>query len=158
MQRLQLVMAMRRHEMFLEFIQMAHAQEMEMHARQQQEEEEAMAIAIARSLGGNIETPSGSGSTTAAAPRGPSAALIEEMLPSMPFSEAKGFLVANADGSDGDGTGHECSICIAEMGTEDKVRVLPCVHCFHASCIDSWFRKTTAAPSCPTCKTPVALG
>ena len=137
--------------------------------QQEQAEEEMLATAIARSLGQEPSTSSsdvgagasssGSATTTSGSAgrggaRGPSTALIEEMLPAMPFEDAKGFLL------DGNGAGgvHECSICLAEMRGDERVRVLPCVHCFHSPCIDHWFKRSAASPSCPTCKAPVAIG
>ena len=55
----------------------------------------------------------------------------------------------------GDDAALECAVCLAEFVDDEFVRVLPCVHLFHASCIDKWFSRAT---SCPTCKQPVALG
>ena len=72
----------------------------------------------------------------------------------MPFADAAGFLL---DGEEGDGA-HECSICLAEMKPAERVRVLPCVHVYHAPCIDHWFKRAAAGPACPTCKQTVALG
>lgn len=42
-----------------------------------------------------------------------------------------------------------CAICLVEMNPKDEVKVLPCGHVFHASCIDLWGRK---ADVCPLCK------
>ena len=77
-------------------------------------------------------------------------ALIEEVLPKMAFEDASGFLIASEDGGQ-----HECAVCLGEMQSSELVRVLPCVHCFHATCIDKWLRKVAA---CPTCKSAMALG
>lgn len=129
----------------------------------QQAEEEELAVAIARSLGQDAPSPASGGSATVsggggggAGADGVSMALVDEVLPSMPFADARGFLV---DGStDGDGGVPECSICLAELAAEARVRVLPCVHVYHVHCIDNWFRRAAACPSCPTCKAPVAIG
>ncbi|GLJ39079.1 hypothetical protein SUGI_0796650 [Cryptomeria japonica] len=44
----------------------------------------------------------------------------------------------------------DCAICLAEFDQSDKVRRLPnCHHCFHVSCIDTWF---SSHSSCPTCR------
>jgi len=150
LQRLQMVLAMRRHELIIELLDMAHAQEAAL--QQHQTEEDEIAIAIARSLGQAAPAggAGGGGGERLGAGMQPSTALIEEVLPAMAFAEAAGFLLANEEGG-----GHECSICLAEMASGDRVRVLPCVHCYHAKCIDHWFSRVQ---SCPTCKAPVVLG
>ena len=148
-----------------------------MQQQQQQSEEEQLAIAIARSLGSTTlgdrttEQESGDGGAGGApyshggihsgthggsGAAGNNMALVDEVLPAMAFDDAKGFLLDGSDSSAGGG--HECSICLVEIAPKDKVRLLPCVHVYHQGCIDHWFRKATACPSCPTCKTPVAIG
>ncbi|KAI7820527.1 hypothetical protein BC939DRAFT_230714 [Gamsiella multidivaricata] len=43
-----------------------------------------------------------------------------------------------------------CSICLGEYAIDDRIRVLPCGHEYHAGCIDIWLcRKST---QCPLCK------
>ena len=34
----------------------------------------------------------------------------------------------------------ECMICMCEYEVNDKLRILPCVHEFHSSCIDRWIQ------------------
>ncbi|CDJ44317.1 hypothetical protein, conserved, partial [Eimeria tenella] len=37
-----------------------------------------------------------------------------------------------------------CAICFEEFGPSALVRVLPCGHIFHKSCLDTWFRRSAA--------------
>ena len=49
-----------------------------------------------------------------------------------------------------------CSVCLAELETDDEVTMLMCKHTFHKACISEWLvRKGLAAP-CPLCKCLVA--
>lgn len=41
----------------------------------------------------------------------------------------------------------DCSICAENFSGSDRLRVLPCGHAFHASCIDPWLLKF--ASTCP---------
>jgi len=43
----------------------------------------------------------------------------------------------------------ECAICIETYDDADEVRILPCFHFFHKSCIDKWL---STANTCPVCK------
>ncbi|XP_048420455.1 E3 ubiquitin-protein ligase SDIR1 isoform X2 [Pyrus x bretschneideri] len=42
-----------------------------------------------------------------------------------------------------------CSICLEQVNRGDLVRSLPCLHQFHANCIDPWLRQQG---TCPVCK------
>ncbi|KAK6227936.1 hypothetical protein SCA6_000276 [Theobroma cacao] len=42
-----------------------------------------------------------------------------------------------------------CSICLEQVSVGDLIRSLPCLHQFHASCIDPWLRQQG---TCPVCK------
>ncbi|CAN6556664.1 unnamed protein product [Malus baccata var. baccata] len=42
-----------------------------------------------------------------------------------------------------------CSICLEQVNRGDLVRSLPCLHQFHAICIDPWLRQQG---TCPVCK------
>lgn len=43
----------------------------------------------------------------------------------------------------------ECSICLEAFEEGDTLRLLPCLHRYHARCADEWFRRS---PACPICK------
>ncbi|EJK69426.1 hypothetical protein THAOC_09321, partial [Thalassiosira oceanica] len=43
-----------------------------------------------------------------------------------------------------------CSICLDDYAPGEQVRVLPCGHTFHGSCIFPWL--TERSPTCPLCK------
>ncbi|KAJ1917373.1 hypothetical protein H4219_003240 [Mycoemilia scoparia] len=48
-----------------------------------------------------------------------------------------------------------CSICIEPFSISQQVRILPCNHVFHKSCIDPWLTNPgRASPVCPLCKQP----
>lgn len=52
-----------------------------------------------------------------------------------------------------DGSLPECSVCLSELRDNETGRVLPeCEHCFHADCIDAWFRSHT---NCPLCRAKI---
>jgi hypothetical protein len=46
--------------------------------------------------------------------------------------------------------GDSCSICLTSYQLKDRLRELPCRHCFHMDCIDQWLERSTL---CPICKT-----
>ncbi|KAG8074427.1 hypothetical protein GUJ93_ZPchr0006g43969 [Zizania palustris] len=61
----------------------------------------------------------------------------------------------------GDGTGKTpddeltCSVCLEQVVLGDLLRSLPCLHQFHANCIDPWLRQKG---TCPVCKHRVSDG
>ncbi|XP_062078257.1 uncharacterized protein LOC133782857 [Humulus lupulus] len=50
----------------------------------------------------------------------------------------------------------ECYICLAEYEEGDKVRVLPCHHEYHMSCVDKWLKEIHGV--CPLCRGDVREG
>ncbi|XP_063147140.1 E3 ubiquitin-protein ligase ZNRF4 [Candoia aspera] len=49
-----------------------------------------------------------------------------------------------------------CVICMAEYEAGDLLRILPCTHVFHTTCINTWlFIQPTAGKTCPICKQKV---
>ncbi|KAF3571653.1 hypothetical protein F2Q69_00061916 [Brassica cretica] len=42
-----------------------------------------------------------------------------------------------------------CSVCLEQVTVGEVVRTLPCLHQFHADCIDPWLRQQG---TCPVCK------
>ncbi|XP_068648380.1 uncharacterized protein [Aristolochia californica] len=47
----------------------------------------------------------------------------------------------------------QCYICLVEYEEGDKIRVLPCRHDFHMSCIDKWLKEIHGV--CPLCRRDV---
>lgn len=50
----------------------------------------------------------------------------------------------------------QCYICLAEYEEGDKIRVLPCHHEYHLSCVDKWLKEIHGV--CPLCRGDVRLG
>lgn len=48
-----------------------------------------------------------------------------------------------------------CSVCLEQVTDGELVRSLPCLHQFHASCIDQWLRQQA---TCPVCKFRLGMG
>lgn len=42
----------------------------------------------------------------------------------------------------------ECVICMMELSIGEAVRYLPCMHTYHAACIDDWLLRSLTCPSC----------
>uniref|UniRef100_A0AAY4BPM5 RING-type domain-containing protein n=1 Tax=Denticeps clupeoides TaxID=299321 RepID=A0AAY4BPM5_9TELE len=43
----------------------------------------------------------------------------------------------------------DCRICLCEYTAGEELRVLPCLHDFHAECVGRWLQQS---PSCPICR------
>ncbi|KAL8502619.1 hypothetical protein ACS0TY_021669 [Phlomoides rotata] len=50
----------------------------------------------------------------------------------------------------------QCYICLAEYEEGDKIRVLPCHHEYHVSCVDKWLKEIHGV--CPLCRGDVSEG
>lgn len=48
-----------------------------------------------------------------------------------------------------------CSVCLEQVNVGDLLRSLPCLHQFHAGCIDPWLRQQG---TCPVCKHRASSG
>jgi hypothetical protein len=59
----------------------------------------------------------------------------------------------STDPNDKSGTvdldGHHCVVCLSSWCEGDQLRILPCLHRFHAQCLDPWLR---AQQTCPLCR------
>lgn len=53
-----------------------------------------------------------------------------------------------AGGSSGDASEQVCSICLEDVQSGALMRVLPCTHKYHQSCIDSWLKQRATCPIC----------
>ncbi|CAM9881586.1 unnamed protein product [Ectocarpus sp. 12 AP-2014] len=87
-----------------------------------------------------------------------------EVLPLSPLAEQQTSAAAVStvvSGADGSARANDetvvrvselpdvCAICLGQYATGEEVHVLPCLHIFHAECLDVWIR---GHPSCPYCK------
>ncbi|CAO2822545.1 unnamed protein product [Amaranthus hypochondriacus] len=50
----------------------------------------------------------------------------------------------------------QCYICLVEYEKGDKIRVLPCHHAYHMSCVDKWLKEIHGV--CPLCRGDVREG
>ncbi|KAM7471998.1 hypothetical protein LguiA_010181 [Lonicera macranthoides] len=50
----------------------------------------------------------------------------------------------------------QCYICLSEYEEGDKVRILPCHHEYHMSCVDKWLKEINGV--CPVCRCNVCEG
>ncbi|KAM7494888.1 hypothetical protein LguiB_029497 [Lonicera macranthoides] len=48
-----------------------------------------------------------------------------------------------------------CTVCLEQVNVGELIRSLPCLHQFHANCIDPWLRQQG---TCPVCKFRAASG
>ena len=72
-------------------------------------------------------------------------AIILSALPTYPYKPLERF----TGESDEEFTLRtQCQICLCDYEEGDGVRVLPCVHAFHAACTESWLRVRLQCPNC----------
>nr|CAN60068.1 hypothetical protein VITISV_012400 [Vitis vinifera] len=67
-------------------------------------------------------------------------------------SMQQGSSSASAEAPDDELT---CSVCLEQVNVGELIRSLPCLHQFHANCIDPWLRQQG---TCPVCKFRAAPG
>ncbi|KAF9599924.1 hypothetical protein IFM89_001870 [Coptis chinensis] len=53
-------------------------------------------------------------------------------------------------------TSRTCSICLEDYIVGERIRILPCRHKFHATCVDAWL--TSWRTFCPVCKRDARTG
>jgi hypothetical protein len=55
----------------------------------------------------------------------------------------------SADSSGGDDSAQrQCMICFESFSSGEQLRILPCLHKYHAACIDSWLGRSSLCPIC----------
>ncbi|KAA3476835.1 RING/U-box superfamily protein isoform 1 [Gossypium australe] len=75
----------------------------------------------------------------------------ESVVDSFPLRSHKKANVAE----DGDAV-EQCHICLGEYEEGDQIRILPCQHEFHMSCVDKWLKEIHGV--CPLCRGDVRHG
>jgi E3 ubiquitin-protein ligase RNF38/44 len=59
------------------------------------------------------------------------------------------FSPKDGDGDQKDQNENCCAICLSDFEAGEELRLLPCSHRFHKTCVDEWLRVNA---SCPTCR------
>ncbi|WVZ09354.1 hypothetical protein V8G54_013884 [Vigna mungo] len=75
----------------------------------------------------------------------------ESIVDSFPLKSHKKVEMA-----DGGNDVEQCYICLAEYEEGDQIRVLPCLHEYHMSCVDKWLKEIHGV--CPLCRGNVCGG
>ncbi|KAI4344228.1 hypothetical protein L6164_011478 [Bauhinia variegata] len=75
----------------------------------------------------------------------------ESIVDSFPLKSHK-----KADSANGGNDAEQCYICLSEYEEGDKIRVLPCNHEYHMSCVDKWLKEIHGV--CPVCRGNVCGG
>ncbi|KAG4378794.1 hypothetical protein AAZX31_17G102500 [Glycine max] len=75
----------------------------------------------------------------------------ESVVDSLPLKSHKKVDVAHG-GNDAE----QCYICLADYEEGDQIRVLPCFHEYHMSCVDKWLKEIHGV--CPLCRGNVCGG
>ncbi|RYH14522.1 hypothetical protein EON65_33475 [archaeon] len=102
---------------------------------------EEMALRMAVAMGGLDELPPNN------ARRGLDENIVRN-LPTRIFQPSASSSSSSSSSSSND-TKSCCSICLSSYEGGDEVKTLPCLHNYHAHCIDRWLQQSTA---CPVCK------
>ncbi|KAL2491644.1 RING-type domain-containing protein [Abeliophyllum distichum] len=69
---------------------------------------------------------------------------LDKAMPSLIFSTVE----------DDISTSSTCAVCFEDYNVGEKLRVLPCHHKFHASCVDTWL--ISRRPICPICELDIS--
>ncbi|KAG5130508.1 hypothetical protein AAZX31_13G149900 [Glycine max] len=75
----------------------------------------------------------------------------ESIVDSLPLKSHK-----KVDGADVGNDAEQCYICLADYEEGDQIRVLPCFHEYHMSCVDKWLKEIHGV--CPLCRGNVCGG
>ncbi|KAJ7957729.1 putative Ring finger protein [Quillaja saponaria] len=75
----------------------------------------------------------------------------ESIVDSFPLKSHK-----KVDIDDGSNDVEQCYICLAEYEEGDRIRILPCHHEYHMSCVDKWLKEIHGV--CPLCRGNVCGG
>ncbi|KAL7083418.1 hypothetical protein ACP275_14G160900 [Erythranthe tilingii] len=70
----------------------------------------------------------------------------ESLVDSFPLKYHKSLKKSDDDSADA----QQCYICLSDYEEGDKLRVLPCNHEYHVSCIDKWLKEVNRV--CPLCR------
>lgn len=75
----------------------------------------------------------------------------ESVVDSFPIKSHK-----KGDKAEGGVEPDQCYICLAEYEEGDRIRLLPCHHEYHMSCVDKWLKEIHGV--CPLCRRDVRQG
>lgn len=56
-------------------------------------------------------------------------------------------VVTTFDGPEATANG-QCMVCLENFRAGDELRILPCLHRYHKSCVDPWLHRNAKCPSC----------
>lgn len=91
--------------------------------------------------------------------RHPLSLALSMVSPPAPESVVDSFPLRSHKKADTAVTGdaiEQCHICLAEYEEDDKIRILPCHHEYHMSCVDKWLKEIHGV--CPLCRGDVRQG
>jgi len=53
-----------------------------------------------------------------------------------------------AKGDENNGSRVSCSVCLSDIESGENMKKLPCGHCYHSPCIDTWLLRSRICPTC----------